>query len=435
MMTEFRAIALVAALLQFMACASAEARRVPSSRVPASTDLTVAEDSDFYLDDKEDAANVKDAKSLNPFGHTRFRGLHVNGADSPHFDLIQKAKKTLDIEIYEMQDVDFRQALRDAMKRGVRVRVVKDPTPLGERCNVFKADTEDDKADCREQRSLVAEVIKNQGAYVAFNKAELCGIPGRSCYEHGKIIIVDGKIALISTGNFNSSNLCNARQDPKTCNRDYSFITRRRPLVNALTKVFEKDLIGTRYDVKQVLAPSDFKLLTVSPYSLQPLIDFINTAKESVEIENQYLKEPTFNEALIKVAKSGVKVKITLSSACAFGAPTRSAADSLKALYSSFDAAGIDTRMFTSQVKVDGHSGYMHAKSIVVDGKYAWVGSVNGSSTSMNQNREYGLFFKQRRNVKLLLSTMRSDHDEPGTESWDESLRCVKDHGSSPDGE
>ncbi len=426
-MSEFRATALAAVLLPFMACSSILPKG-SSSRVPAASEISESEA-------EAEADDLDEVPRLAAFELTRFRGLHVNGIDSPHFELIKKAKKTLDIEIYEMQDADFRDALREAMKRGVRVRIVKDPTPVGERCNVFKETLSTDKADCRDQKSLVTEVQKNQGAYVAFNKAELCGIPGRSCYEHGKIIIVDGRIALISSGNFNSSNLCNARQDPKTCNRDYSFITRRRPLVTALTKVFEKDLAGVRFDVKQVLSSRDLELLTVSPYSLQPLVDFISSAKKTIEIENQYLKEPTFNEALIKASKAGVKVKVTLASACAFGAPTRSTADSLKTLYSSFEDAGIDTRFFTDQAKIMGRSGYMHAKAIVVDGTRAWMGSVNGSSTAMNQNREYGVFFHQRRNVKLLRETMQADHGDPGTESWSESLQCVKDHGQNLDEE
>jgi phosphatidylserine/phosphatidylglycerophosphate/cardiolipin synthase-like enzyme len=150
-----------------------------------------------------------------------------------------------------------------------------------------------------------------------------------------------------------------------------------------------------------------------------------------VEVENQYLKEEAVNEALKRAAFRGVEVKVTLASLCAFGKPKDKPRADLTRLFESFDAAGIKSRFFTRQIEVKGKPGYMHAKAIVVDGRRAWVGSVNGSFMSMNQNREFGIFFKNPFSVHRLKKILRQDHEDSRGESWQESLDCVKDRGGS----
>lgn len=384
-------------------------------------------------------AHAEDAsrpESLLDFlGFRTTPGFYDNEKGSPLFELIDKARKTIDIEIYMMDDRDVHAALRRAMReRGVRVRVVKDPNPLGETCNPFQEVTEKDSEKCKDYKSLVTEIRASGGAFVPFNKKELCGIEGKSCFEHGKMIIIDSRKVMLSTGNFNSTNLCNENQNPSKCNRDFSFVSRRPFVVDALGTIFEHDLKGERYDLWNLMSKRFQEKVTVSPFSEKPLVEFIDDARHSVELENQYLKEEAVNAALARAAGRGVSVKVTLASLCAFGKPTDKQRENLTRLFEGFDAAGIQTRMFTSQIKVGGKPGYMHAKAIVVDGRRAWVGSVNGSFMSMNQNREYGIFFKSPASVQHLKRILRKDHADPRGETWRESLDCVKD-GSGGGGE
>lgn len=353
-------------------------------------------------------------------------GIYNNAEGAPVIPLIERTQSQLDIEIYEITDTQVRASIRSALKRGVHVRVVKEPEPVNVKCFLFKPVSASDNSDCLDQKRLIAEVNQS-GQFVEFNKSELCGIPGKSCFEHGKIILSDQKLALISSGNFNSSNLCDKAQNPGTCNRDYTIITDDTEVVSVLTQVFEKDLSGQRFDVSSYLTPSVAQKLTISPLSLQPIVDFIGSAQESILIENQYLHEPSLNEALIKAAQRGVKVSITVASFCSFGRPKASEVSRMHIIYGAFDGAGIDTRIFTRQILIDGVPGYLHAKAIVVDGRRAWVGSVNGSTTSVSQNREYGLFFERSDWVSKLQSVMIRDHSDPNTESWQESLSCTKD--------
>ena len=356
-------------------------------------------------------------------------GLYVNSEGSPLLPLIRSSRRQLDIEIYTMGDAEVRNAIRDAIHRKVRVRVVQEPSPVGAACDVFriKGGATKTTSDCADSQQLVNDVKAAGGSYVPFQKDQLCGQPGAGCFEHGKLAIADAAIALVSTGNFDSTNLCDAAASPSHCNRDYSVITEETDVVGSLEGIFEKDLGATRYDVSSVITKSALSKMTVSPLSLAPIVSFIQSAKSSILLENQYLKEPTINAALIAAAKRGVRVELSIASACAFAKPQPALSDEWTQTYASFEQAGISVRAFTKHILVNGKPGYLHAKAIVIDGSRAWVGSVNGSTTSTSANREFGLFLTEQGEVAKLADQMSRDQRDPNAETWQDSLICAKD--------
>lgn len=365
-------------------------------------------------------------------------GFYNNEEGSPAFTMLNEAKRSIDIEIYQMQDRDFIASVRSAVNRGVKVRIIKDATSLGENCRMLDPVGSKDDESCKDQKQLVQDIRNAGGTVVAFNKKELCGGNTDRCFEHGKLIIADKSVAMLSTGNFNTSSFCNAKQNPSKCNRDYSVVLRDTESVAALHSIYEKDLEGKRYDVSAYLPPSVAARITVSPLSLEPLVALIKSAKSSIKIQNQYLKDTTVNDALKQAAKNGIEVQVTLASTCAFGKPSANETKKLAALYLSFDEAGIKTRMFTAQNIVGARAGYMHAKTILIDNERAWVGSVNGSLTALTMNREFGAFFSDDKNISKLKAIMDKDFAYEGGESWQESLECKKDipdNGGDEDGE
>ena len=251
-------------------------------------------------------------------------GFYNNSDGSPAVAFIERSKASLYIEIYEMDDPKVIAAIRKALKRGVTVHVVKEPKPVGGSCRVFEAaapltgqpevfGVKAGGASCADQQKLVAEVNDAGGDYVPFTKPVLCGGGGtKSCLEHGKIMISDSNMALITTGNFNTTNLCDLDYAPSACNRDYTYLSDDASVVETLQKVIEMDIIGERYDVGSVMSPGAEDKLTVGPNSLAPLVSFIETAKERIQIENQYLKEPTINSALIAAAQRGVGILLAI---------------------------------------------------------------------------------------------------------------------------
>jgi phosphatidylserine/phosphatidylglycerophosphate/cardiolipin synthase-like enzyme len=326
------------------------------------------------------------------------------------------------------------------------VRIVKEPVPLGEGCQLFpkyiiNRNSKDvmpvkDPADCADEQALVRDVeaaAAKGSAYVPFNKKEFCTKPYTYCFEHGKIAVVNDRVALVSTGNFDSTNLCNLKYNPDRCNRAYTVVTSVPEVVGTLGAVFKNDLKGKYYDLAELLKSVGSPKVTVSPFSLDQLSAFIDSAKESIRIQNQYLKEPEINKALIRAAgrkgPNGKKVRImvNVASPCSFGKPQGHEATSFATIYRSFDAGGISSRMFTDLQKIGGMPGYLHAKAIVVDDKRAWVGSINGSTTAVNKNREFGVFFDDTVAVRKLIGQMQEDFTSPNSESWQEGLMCTKD--------
>jgi phosphatidylserine/phosphatidylglycerophosphate/cardiolipin synthase-like enzyme len=355
-------------------------------------------------------------------------GFYNNAENQPINTILDGATKSLDIEIYQMTDPDVVTSIRKAIDRKVRVRVVKEPTPVGDTCNVFADPTEGEDKVCTDQRSLKADILSHGGAYVPFNKEQLCATKSKPCFEHGKMIIADKKAVLISTGNFNSSNLCNLTENPEKCNREYSFVSRDPGVVTTLEEVFSKDLKGVAYDLQTLIRKQPVVTkITVSPFSLEPWLRFIKMAHKSIRVENQYLKEPTVNQALIDAAKNKIKVSITLASACAFGKPSPKETVRLQGIFTPMEQAGISIRMLTPEFKINGKPGYLHSKAIVIDDSMAWVGSVNGSYSALSNNREFGMFFSEPEWVTPLLKVMIADHDAEEMETWQESIECKKD--------
>ena len=353
-------------------------------------------------------------------------GLYNNADGSPILALIGAATKTLDMEIYTMDDQTVRDAIRSAMACGVTVRIVKEPQPDGDYCQVFGAASTE--SDCQDQQSLVSEVNSAGGQYVAFNKTNLCPESGKSCYEHGKIAIADSSVGLISTGNFDPTSLCDVAEDPSQCNRDYSVITTDSDIITSFENIIGDDLKGETYNVADDITPAAAPKVTVSPISLQPIENFVASAKHTLQIQNQYLEDADWNRAIETSAKSGVQVQVNVESFCNFGTPTAGDVKEDTSIFTGFDSAGVTSRIFNKNVQIDNHQGYLHAKTMVADGTSAWVGSVNGSTTALQNNREFGLFLADQASISKLAGIMTGDFDSPNEETWQQSLDCAENN-------
>ncbi len=356
-------------------------------------------------------------------------GAYLNSEYPAIYDLIRGAKENLDIEIYTMYDPTVHQLINEAIERGVQVRVVMEPEPVGGKCKIFSEEAlGSSDSDCQNLRKLAKKIKSRGGKFVPFDKETLCGTSDKApgCVQHGKMALADN-VALISTGNFDSTSFCGS--NTTRCNRDYSLVSNESVVVSTLRDIFEADLEGKRYNLAAVIPSSLQSDLTVSPNSAEEIIGFIDGAKKSIELQTQYLKAPDINQALIKAAKRGVKVSLMLSSLCAFGSAKPSEIQRAEKTYSAFEKVGISTKVFSAANKVNGKPGYMHAKVMVVDGNRAWLGSTNGSNQSLFKNREYGLVFHNPSWVKAIQKVVQGDQNNPNTQSWQKNLECQAKDG------
>lgn len=401
----------------------------PETRLPSGTRNTfiVAEDEDSEVE-----------VASNPPEPLKMVGLYNNPLRSPVAQFLRLAKKSIDIEIYEMADPEVREVLREKLGN-VPIRIVKEPKPIGQSCDPWGRGMKSKRAsaaaiaDCEDQQLLVQQIRGAPGgAFEPFNKDQLCGKERKKglCFEHGKMIVIDRQAVLLSTGNFNSSNLCNRASNPKTCNRDYSYISRDPLVVKTLLEIFENDLKGTRYNLKEILdRPGVSQKITVSPYSFDPLAALLRRAKGRIQIQNQYINMNTgLADLLIERASKGVDIEVQVSDVCAFGKVSDKKAYELSLMFSALEDSGVKVRMFNKSHQIGGRAGYLHAKAIVIDGgqetEEAWVGSVNGSTTSLNENREYGIFYSQPSRVRTLSRYLADDFADSTSQTWRDSLRC-----------
>lgn len=350
-------------------------------------------------------------------------GVYDNASDgSPVFPLVQYAKTSLDIEIYEMNDPKFRAAVLGAKKRGVDVRIVIEPQPVGV-CNSFADQVQqEENQKCTNRKNLIAE-LENAGIKVVPFSKQLCA-EGYRCFQHGKLMIVDRSVALMSTGNFNSSSFCNLENNPETCNRDYTVVTRDQQALNTLQASFDRDLSGGTLRSPVMISSS----LTVSPNSSKEFLGFIDGAQKSLKIQAQYLREPTVNEAIMRARQRGVKVQAVIASACSFSTYLdEQEKEKLRAVYQPMLDAGVEMTFFTKANTLNGRPAYMHAKLMIADDQRAWVGSINGSPTSLYGNREYGMFFSNGEWVGKLVNIFASDFSSQQNEVFETNLTCEKE--------
>lgn len=377
-------------------------------------------------------------------------GIYSNADTATVPQLIRKARTELKIEIYEMDDPEVFNAIRDVMDNySVRVSVVQEPKPIGQRCDIWgkgladrkskkgenaRANSPKETAACLAKQKLVHDVIAHGGSYVAFNKQNLCGQFQKkaNCYEHGKMLIVDDRFALISTGNFNSTNLCDLTASPEVCNRDYSYITRDPVVIHALSDIFDRDLSGQRYDLQSIASRRDLQpKITVSPFSFEPLKAFLYSSLRAkpegawIQIQNQeFVENSGMADILIDLAKQGVEIDLQIADVCSHGHVGEKQAYDLYQMYAAMEDSGVKIRMFNKNHKLKDRPGYLHAKAMIVNGEKAWVGSTNFTSGSINENREFGIFFSHSERVEALSEILRADFEDASNQTWRDSLKC-----------
>jgi cardiolipin synthase len=251
---------------------------------------------------------------------------------------IDTATTTLDLQMYLFNVPDIATHLISAQQRGVAVRVLLDPSEASNNTKV--------------QAQLTAAGIETKLDPATFS------------YAHAKYMIIDGARAVILSGNFNTA----AVDTTGGGERNYGFVDHDPYDIADLESVYAADWsAGPEPDLSCTR-------LIVSPInSGQRILDHVNSAKSTLDIEVLYLEDTDLRAAVVAAKQRGVAVRIMLSD------PARNPPNTNAQEY--FAAAGIPTKFLITN--------YLHAKMIQADG-VAMVGSENMSVTSWTKNREVG---------------------------------------------
>ena len=272
------------------------------------------------------------------------------------YSFITGATKSLDMTMYELVDTTAEKDLAADAAKGVVVRVILDQN--------------------REKSSNTAAYN-----YLNANGVDAAWANTKYAATHQKTITVDGAESAIMSGNLTSRYY--------STTRDFAVMDSNKVDVAAIEKVFAADFTGAS------ITPGDGDNLTWSPTDAESnLLAIINGATTSLLVENEEMASDDITNALVAAAKRGVKVDITMTANSDYD--------------SDFDdivAAGGHVSLY----KDDDTSLYIHAKAIVADGTNAYVGSINFSNASMNENRELGFLTTSSGIVSGLSNTLTSD--------------------------
>jgi cardiolipin synthase A/B len=295
------------------------------------------------------SAGTTGAVQAGTSGVTRAGSLVVEpGAGfSSVYNLINGAKRSIDVTMYEFSDTAAEHDLAAAAKRGVRVHVILD----------------------RREKS------ENSAAYSYFGShaVKVTWSSRKYRYTHQKTLVVDGSEAVIMTANLTSQYY--------TTSRDFLAVDTNPADVAAITAVFNADFTHT------AVRPGDGSDLAWSPTDSEgKLLGLINGATSSLRIYSEEMGDTTVENALIRAAKRGVDVQVC-------GENEDGEYDSA---YSRLARAGI-------------HISYYHSPTgFYIHGK-VFIGSENFSNTSLNDNRELGLIISSHAVMSAIAGTFASD--------------------------
>jgi len=272
---------------------------------------------------------------------------------TPFVSVLSRATRTIRVMVYQMGNGPILDTLETKAKAGVKVRVILD---------VAQKDTNE-----KYMTRLVAA-----GAEVIWSDAKFQ-------FMHAKVIVVDEKEAVVSTGNYAAFRMGTER----------NFVVRDvDPAdVDVMVKLFDADFTRVEPDLTCTR-------LLVSPVNAKErLLDFIATAKTEVLVESMQLADRDVRDALAARKAAGAQVRVILAD------PNWIDANADAATFLASKA--IPAR----HMKEPG----VHVKAIVVDGKAAFTGSVNMSWTSLTKNREVGLLVTESANVAAMRATFEKD--------------------------
>jgi phosphatidylserine/phosphatidylglycerophosphate/cardiolipin synthase-like enzyme len=345
------------------------------------------------------------AVEANPLkGATSGVTLHIEPDESyaPVLAFIQSAKKTLDFNIYQLNDTTIQTALADAAARGVRVRVMAT-------WQTFPANSgiDDPTSSTFNKNVPVLASLKAQGVETALS-------PFMYTYSHEKTMIADGHTskgrALIMDFNSQPSYFGPSGWPGEEGTRGFAIVNEIAENVKQIQQVFDAD--WKRVKPKSYNNP--YLVWSPNGAGYKPLssgqdriLELIDSAKNTLDLYALLIDYQTFQEHLEAACKRGVKVRVLTNASTQANATNPFTFAQLLEM----SKAGIQ---FSFNPQINGGSLFVHSKTILRDAgnaaPMAFIGSENpGDYVSMNAERELGMLIANDSIVKRVSMTFERD--------------------------
>ncbi|MCP4523726.1 MAG: hypothetical protein GY828_05945 [Candidatus Gracilibacteria bacterium] len=268
---------------------------------------------------------------------------------------IHAAQSRIYLETYILTEKKIQNALIQAQNRGIDIQILLEKNP-------YKAYNINNKA---------FKKLVEAGIQVHWSDTEDYSL------NHSKFLIIDD-IFYISTGNYSYSTF--------KYNRDFFIRSENSKLLDIILQIFSHDYNG---DKKQFYHPN----IVLSPFNSRDHFEnLFHTAEHEILLYFQYFKDDLLVEQLIQKQKEGVKVKAII--------PESALKNNIKTL-KKLDTAGVSLHIMKKHK--------MHAKAILIDKKYLFIGSINFSTYSLDQNRELGILIKNKKIIDFFIQSFQDD--------------------------
>lgn len=168
----------------------------------------------------------------------------------------------------------------------------------------------------------------------------------------------------------------------------------------------------TPYSAKQITDTMKITPILSPDNSEQEIINLINSATSSLDIEYMYLyySLTDIKNAIINAHNRGVTVRVIVNDD-----------DGSKEMADALAAAGIEVKVCNGNVPM--YFDTQHNKGIIVDSIKVLIASINGSPTSLRENREAGLIIESDQ-VTSYYQTL-FNHDWSVCETYDSSIHLL----------
>ena len=272
---------------------------------------------------------------------------------APFVQALSEARRSIKITIYQMGEGPILEMLERKARSGVRVQVIFDGAQSSFNHPAF-------------------DRLHEAGARVHWSSPEFY-------FTHAKTMILDDSVALIATANYDDAYTAT--------NRDYIVRDADPDDVAVLKRLFEADWEERSPHIRCT------RLLIAPINARTRLLDLIDSATRTLDIETTQLADDDVRRAVLERAESGVAVRVILAD------PSWIEANHDAAAF--LERHGIPVKFLQNPG--------VHAKAIVVDDRRAYLGSVNLTYTSISKNREIGLITRERPVLDAMSKTFAGD--------------------------
>ncbi|MCQ2079637.1 MAG: phospholipase D-like domain-containing protein [archaeon] len=317
---------------------------------------------------------------------------------TPILRALQQADSTIDVSIYLLTSVYILSMLIEKQSHGVKVRVLIEGQPVEYDIGTYEG--------TRIFRNLIDE-----GGEVHIINYTGCGTHTYTNL-HNKYAVIDGDTVVITSENWTAANF-SAHSE----NRGWGAVIRSAGYAQYMESVFESDFDESREDVRAFrdvypdMAPYDKELsYKFSQYStdtyratVSPAVTFDNATlqlenlissatkrlySEQLNISDSYMESPVDNPYawMLARAQAGVDTRLVLNTSFDTDVSQDRAEKVRKINEETLIIASGSPKLSCDIV---------HNKGLVVDDR-TWVGSMNWTPESINDNRETSVIIKSQ---------------------------------------